>query len=74
MSPRLINKGQRPQRERIHMQVITILGEYTVVEGPCAGIRGMAVSAEIHDDVDEVWIQVDPFTSVVTHSDNLVEV
>lgn len=56
------------------MQVITILGEYKVIDGPCAGIKGQVMSAEIGGDIDEVWIQVDPFTSVVTHSDNLAEV
>ncbi|MEC0169742.1 hypothetical protein [Paenibacillus graminis] len=56
------------------MQVITILGEYKVIAGPCAGIAGHVISAEIGGDVDEVWLQVDPFTSIVTHSDNLAEV
>ncbi|WP_279306837.1 hypothetical protein [Paenibacillus pseudetheri] len=37
-------------------------------------LEGQVMRAEIGGDVDEVWIQVDPFTSVVTHSDNLAEV
>jgi hypothetical protein len=56
------------------MQQITIMGEYKVIDGPCAGVKGQVMSVEINIDVDEVWLQVDPFTSVVTNSDNLEEV
>ncbi|MNO05091.1 hypothetical protein D3C81_2263320 [compost metagenome] len=51
------------------MQVITINEMYQVMNGPCAGIKGRAVGFDSVED--ELWLQVDLNTSIVTNSDNV---
>ncbi|MNB95454.1 hypothetical protein D3C75_426280 [compost metagenome] len=51
------------------VQVITINKKYQILNGPCAGIKGRAVGFDSVED--ELWLQVDPFTSIVTNSDNV---
>jgi hypothetical protein len=54
------------------MQPITINGRYKVSDGPCANIEGKATAFD--STIDEVYIQVDPFTMIITHSDNVQEI
>lgn len=51
------------------MRQITINAKYRIISGACANMEGKAVG---YDSVDEeLWLQLDPFTTVLLSPENV---